>query len=259
MSSIESSDDLPLVKQSERSKSFDVAAPMAWNARRIGASPIDSHASQPAIDAVAHMTVQPCKKSPPPRAIGVKKDLLMEGARPRISVFMSKSRTRLNAPTLPLPATLDHSPRFGPLLVSTRSGSYSRPLAQMMDPAVTRTGSVKQLKDLRIVVRARTQAERSCVEMNPVVVPMGTRRGSSPPLDDTFAPPILQRATSVGALTIAGNGEAFCRSPALDAAGGVMPSYELSEHMQGGSGQRRNLVCKVFGSPVNGPITPSTS
>lgn len=122
-----------------------------------------------------------------------------------------------------------------------------------MESTLTRSASASRTKDLRVVVRAPVKTEQSVMEMSPVVVPMGIRRGSTPVLDGTFSPPVLQRATSVGALTLTGDVEAFSRSPRVGAAAAGISSYELSEHVQGSAGQRRNLVCKVLGSPLSGP------
>lgn len=102
---------------------------------------------------------------------------------------------------------------------------------------------------MKIAVRARTQAEKYVVETNPIVVAMGSRHTSSglSLAGEAFAVPTLQRATSVGALTIAGGGELMSKSPVLSSCGRILEACELSDQV-GDAGRRRNLVCKVFGS-----------
>ena len=113
---------------------------------------------------------------------------------------------------------------------------------------------------MKMAVRARTQAEKYVVETNPAVVAMGSRHTpSGQALDEAFAVPTLQRATSVGALTIAGGGELMSKSPVLSSSGRILQACELSDQV-GDGGRRRNLVCKVFGSgspfsrPSNGGL-----
>lgn len=203
-------------------------------------------------------------------AIKVKNDVTSGRCHPRISVFMSKPRPRrplsskmASALSLEQPSSLQNLGK-GPL-VSTASlpGSYSHTITKtelVPAAAISRSTGASRFKDLRIMVggRTRSQAEQHVVETTPPVVAMGSRRGSSPALDESFAPPpTLQRARSVGALTISGHGEAFCRT--LSPKSDVLPAYELSESVQGTGGtggQRRNLVCKVIGSPVNRPSRP---
>lgn len=251
----EGTDGMTLLKASERSPSFDVAAPPGWTST-VEARPVDVHESQQTTEAPALLSAPGGNKFTSQNARGgcikVKKDVYNK---PRISVFMSKPRSRPSAPTPAPPARVERSPRFRPLVVSTSAlpGNYTRPPVPTTESAVARA---PRTKDVRVVVRARPQAEQCIAEMNSAVVAMGAPRVPSPPLDETLAPPILQRASSVGALTITGNVEAFCRSPSLGSTGEVVPTYELSEHMQGGAGQRRNLICKVFGSPSSGTLHP---
>lgn len=202
--------------------------------------------------------------SPPGGAIKVNTDVTSGTMRPpRISVFMSSSSRRRAAsnnsnqpggggggggvsPRLPTPG------RYGPL-----------------EPTMDRTASAQahRLKDLRITMRGRSLAEKYVVEHNPAVVAMGSPHhpnstsalllGDDDQEEDQFsgtAAPTLRRASSVGALTIAGNGAVLSTSPVLSATGTIIQSCELSDRV-GDGGQRRNLVCKVFssgGSPFVG-------
>lgn len=222
----------------------------------------------------ASLPLQPTKVPTQARggAIKVKQDVL---SNPRISVFMSKPRPQRPSlmsgnPKLAAALSLDTSSSLqnfghghGGALVNTAAlpGSYGHTMTMLEPPgAVSRAASGYRFKGLRITVgRARSQAEQNLVEMTPPVVPMGlpnlaNRRGSSPALDMFGPPPTLQRATSVGALTIPGNGDVFSPIP-MSPATGVLHAYELSDKLQGGAGgPRRNLTCKVFGSPVNRPM-----
>ena len=116
----------------------------------------------------------------------------------------------------------------------------------------------KRLKEGKIAFRARTQAEQYVVETNPTVVALGSRHiTSGVSLDsEAFKVPTLQRATSVGALKIAGGGELMSKSPVLSSSGRILEACELSDQV-GDGGRRRNLVCKVFGSgsPFSRPST----
>lgn len=127
----------------------------------------------------------------------------------------------------------------------------------------TASAQAQRLKDLRITMRDRSVAEKYVVDHNPAVVAMGSPHhlNSTSALlfgeddqDDDFAAtatvptaPTLRRASSVGALTIAGSGEVLSTSPVLSSTGRIIQSCELSDRV-GDGGQRRNLVCKVFGS-----------
>lgn len=287
---IRSSNNIEQQKQnnkpaSSRSHSFRVLNSAEWNApsldRASSGTAIDTkpYAGVGALDASTVVTGKdaaslslPTTKVPTPArggAIKVKQDVL---SRPRISVFMSKPRPQRPSsmsanPKLAAALSLDTSSSLqnfghghGGALINTAAlpGSYGRTMTMLEPPGViSRATSGNRFKDLRITVgRPRSQAEQNLVETTPPVVPMGvgTRRGSSPGLDDMFGPPpTLQRATSVGALTIPGSGDVFSPIP-MSPATGVLPTYELSDKLQGGaSGQRRNLTCKVFGSPVNRP------
>lgn len=103
-------------------------------------------------------------------------------------------------------------------------------------------------------------ADKYVVQHHPAVVPMGSMHhpnstsalllgddDQDDQFEDALAAPTLRRASSVGALTIAGNGEILSTSPVLSATGGIIQSCELSDRV-GDGGRRRNLVCKVFGS-----------
>lgn len=123
----------------------------------------------------------------------------------------------------------------------------------------TASAQAQRLKGLRITTRGRSVAEKYVVEHNPAVVAMGSPHhpNSTSALllgdddqDDQFeqaTAPTLRRASSVGALTIAGNGEILSTSPVLSSTGRIIQSCELSDRV-GDGGRRRNLVCKVFGS-----------
>lgn len=274
---------LPLSKSTARSQSFDVPASVGWHpapleirAAKVETSSIAGQGvvNPTALSAAQTVTVASTAAGGIGGAIKVKNMSAL--TRPRISVFMSKPRAKTNTcPAMRAPTTLIDSScdasvvGLPPSLVSTTSlpGTYGHSLAHLDNPrntttALSRTSSANRIKDLRIVVRARSQAEQRVVSSTPAVVAMGARRRSSPALDDAFGgPPTLQRASSVGALTLSGRGDVFSRSPQLLPAveGAVMRSYQLSEHVQGGGGaggQRRNLVCKVFGSPLNRPGRP---
>lgn len=183
-------------------------------------------------------------------AIKVKKDLMSTRTRPRISVFMSASARRggpkkRSASCAP---SLDDSPRLearSPLVsAAAPPGSYGHP--SEVTPGMSPSLSSQRIKDLRIMVRARSQEEQQVVESNPPVVAMGSRHSSSALAGSSFGVPRLHRASSVGALTIAGSGNVFSRSPVLSDTGSIIQSCELSE--RGGGGSQRRLVCKVFGS-----------
>lgn len=137
----------------------------------------------------------------------------------------------------------------------------------------TASAQAQRLKDLRITMRVsprRTMAEKYVVEHNPAIVAMGSPHLSPAPSSSALlvggggqfpTAPTLRRASSVGALTIAGSGDIQSTSPVLSATGRIIQSCELSDRV-GNGGQRRNLVCKVFGSgsrsPYMGP-TPTNS
>ena len=198
--------------------------------------------------------------SPPGGAIKVNTDVTSGTMRPpRISVFMSSSRRRAAS------GSNNQSGGGSPRL--STPGSYGQ-----LEPTMDRTASAQaqRLKGLRITTRGRSIAEKYVVEHNPAVVAMGSPHhpNSTSALllgddheeeeEDQFsvtAAPTLRRASSVGALTIAGNGEILSTSPILSATGTIIQSCELSDRVGDGS-QRRNLVCKVFGSggsPFMGP------
>lgn len=204
--------------------------------------------------------------SPPGGAIKVNTDVTSGTMPPpRISVFMSSSRRR--------PANNNQSgvgrgsPRLATAPNSASPGGYGQPCQHQLEPTMDRTASAQaqRLKDLRITMRGRSMAEKYVVEHNPAVVAMGSPHhhpnstsalllGDDDHEDDeevdqftVAAAPTLRRASSVGALTIAGNGEILSTSPVLSATGTIIQSCELSDRV-GDGGQRRNLVCKVFGS-----------
>lgn len=262
----------PAPNAATRAHSFHGSTSTGWNPRSL-----DRSSSTTALGKNYNATGKGGNvkyESLPPKARGgaikVKKDVL---SRPRISVFMSRPRPRrpsaitgnhklAAALALDMPSSV-HDPghmRGGSLInTATLPGSFDHSSTTMTTleapAAISRTASANRFKDLRITVgRTRSLAEQSLVESTPPVVAMGqaTRRGSSPALDDLFAqPPTLERATSVGALTIPGKGDVFAPMT-MSPTSGVLPTYELSDKMQAGNGtQRRNLVCKVFGSPVS--------
>lgn len=210
--------------------------------------------------------------SPPGGAIKVKTDVTSGTMRPpRISVFMSSSSRRRAANNNS--AGGGGSPRL-----MTPGGSYDGQSCQhQLEPTMDRTASAQaqRLKDLRITMRGRSMAEKYVIEHNPAVVAMGSpphHPNSTSALllgdddheeeeEDQFsatAAPQLRRASSVGALTIAGIGEILSTSPVLSATGTIIQSCELSDRA-GDRGQRRNLVCKVFGSGGGSPYVGSAS
>lgn len=221
--------------------------------------------------------------SPLGGAIKVNTDVTSGTMRPpRISVFMSNS-SRRRAASSSNSLSGGCSPRLSVAAPnSALPGSYGQPLQHQLEPTMDRTASAQaqRLKGLRITMRrsrSRSVAEKYVVEHNPAVVAMGSphhpNSTSALLLDDddldvvlegedqfavgrtTAAAPTLRRASSVGALTIAGNGAVLSTSPVLSATGTIIQSCELSDRVGHGS-QRRNLVCKVFGSggsPYMGP------
>lgn len=209
---------------------------------------------------------------PPGGAIKVNTDVMSGTMRPpRISVFMSKSARRAHSTKNPSAAPATAAPNPPPSMMPTAAlpGGYDLFFQQHhLEPTMDRTASAQaqRLKDIRITTRAspaRSVAEKYVVDHNPAVVAMGSpqlRSTSALPLsednrEDRPAPtaaPTLRRASSVGALTIAGSGDIHSTSPVLSATGRIIQSCELSDRV-GGGGQRRNLVCKVFGSGSRSP------
>lgn len=254
-----------------RAHSFHVSAATGWNPptldRSSSTTALDKNYAATGKDGNVKYESLPAQARG--GAIKVKKDVL---SRPRISVFMSRPRpkrpsvitgNRKLAAALALDMSSsgqDARNAHRSALVNTAAlpGSYdhgSTMTTLEAPPAISRAASANRFKDLRITVgRTRSLAEQSLVESTPPVVAMGqaTRRGSSPALDELFAqPPTLERATSVGALTIPGKGDVFAPMT-MSPTSGVLPTYELSDKIQAGNGtQRRNLVCKVIGSPVS--------
>eukprot|EP00903_Cladosiphon_okamuranus_P005755 g5708.t1 len=208
------------------------------------------------------------RPSPPGGAIKVNTDVTSGTMRPpRISVFMTSSSRRRGS------NGSGGSPRL-----STPGGSYGGPSCQQqqhqLESTMDRTASVQaqRLKGLRITMRGRSTADKYVIDHNPAVVAMGSPHhpNSTSALllgdddheeEDQFlatAAPQLRRASSVGALTIAGNGEILSTSPVLSATGTIIQSCELSDRV-GDGGQRRNLVCKVFGSGGGSPYVGSAN
>ncbi|CAM9190749.1 unnamed protein product [Hapterophycus canaliculatus] len=209
--------------------------------------------------------------SPPGGAIKVNTDVTSgKMPPPRISVFMSSSSRRrgaANSPALGASLSNHNGPSAtsrsasAPLLASTPGLAVGYGRSCQLEPTMDRTASAQaqRLKDLRITMRGRSVAEKYVVEHNPAVVAMGSPHhpNSTSALllgdddqDDQFdeaAAPTLRRASSVGALTIAGNGQIMSTSPVLSSTGRIIQSCELSDRV-GDGGRRRNLVCKVFGS-----------
>ncbi|CAM9983837.1 unnamed protein product [Ectocarpus sp. 12 AP-2014] len=167
------------------------------------------------------------------------------------------------------------APAPSPSMMPTAPGSYS---SSVLEPTMDRTASAQahRLKDLRITMRDRSVAEKYVVEHNPAVVAMGSPHhlNSTSALlfgeddqDDHFTAtatvsaagptaPSLRRASTVGALTIAGS-EVMSTSPVLSSSGRIIQSCELSDRV-GDGGQRRNLVCRVFGSGGSPFIRPAS-
>ena len=211
--------------------------------------------------------------SPPGGAIKVNTDVTSGTMRPpRISVFMSSSSRRRAASNNNNNSHQGNQRGSSPR-PSMPAGSYGggQSCQHQLEPTMDRTASAQaqRLKDLRITMRGRSMAEQYVVDHNPAVVAMGSpphHPNSTSALllgdddneeDDgrfsaTAAAPTLRRASSVGALTIAGNGEVLSTSPVLSATGTIIQSCELSDRI-GDRGQRRNLVCKVFGSGGGSP------
>lgn len=206
--------------------------------------------------------------SPPGGAIKVNTNLTSGTVRPpRISVFMSNSGRRGASSSRVVvdgSSQQQAAPAPSPSMMPTASGSYS---SSVLEPTMDRTASAQaqRLKDLRITMRDRSVAEKYVVEHNPAVVAMGSPHLNSTSAllfgedyqDDHFTAtatvsvagptaPSLRRASSVGALTIAGS-EVMSTSPVLSSSGRIIQSCELSDRV-GDGGQRRNLVCRVFGS-----------
>lgn len=198
--------------------------------------------------------------APPGGAIKVNTDVTSGTVRPpRISVFMSSARRRGGAggggggAGLPPPSSA---------LPGGHGGS--RQHQHQLEPTMDRTASAQaqRLKGLRITMRGQGQGQaRGVADNYPAVVAMGSPHhpnstsallfGDDDAEDqfaDPTAAPMLRRASSVGALTIAGNGDILSTSPVLSATGTIIQSCELSDRVGGDGGQRRNLVCKVFGS-----------
>lgn len=235
-------------KLSDKCHSFDVSASAGWRpmteGRRTGVA-----AGRGQQEGARVMQL-----APPGGAIKVKKDVTSGLTRPRISVFMSSSRPRAQKKnSSPYAMPLDRSSRRrmadpSPLAAAALPGSYSS--SPTLDPTMDRAASAQaqRLKDLRIAVRPRSEAEQYVVETNPSVVAMGSRHAPLSAQDDQFAIPTLRRADSVGALTIAGNGEVLSTSPVLSSTGRILQACQLSDQAGDGVGRRRNLVCKVFGS-----------
>ncbi|CAM9351362.1 unnamed protein product [Scytosiphon promiscuus] len=212
--------------------------------------------------------------SPPGGAIKVNTDVTSGKIRhPRISVFMSSSSRRrsgaANSPAVS-PALSNHSSNVSSAGSRSSSAALMAPAPGItggygrscqLEPTMDRTASAQaqRLKGLRITMRGRSVAEKYVVEHNPAVVAMGSPHhpNSTSALllgdddqDDQFdeaSAPTLRRASSVGALTIAGNGDILSTSPVLSSTGRIIQSCELSDRV-GDGGRRRNLVCKVFGS-----------
>ena len=197
----------------------------------------------------------------PGGAIKVKRDVMSVNTRPRISVFMSSSAARRGAKkqssSSGTPLDLSHrASKLSSLMTSPMGDTRGSSQASLRGPNVTS----QRIIGLRVVVpRSRSQAEQRVVDSNPPVVAMGSRRNAlASPLDGMRVMPRLHRASSVGALTIAGSGDVVSRSQVLSPSGSLIQSCELSEQFAGRS-QRRNLVCKVFSSgnrssrPTPGP------
>ncbi|CAM9613762.1 unnamed protein product [Ectocarpus sp. 8 AP-2014] len=203
--------------------------------------------------------------SPPGGAIKVNTNVTSGTVRPpRISVFMSNSGRRGASSSGVVgggSSQQQASPAPSPSMMPTAPGSYN---SSVLEPTMDRTASAQahRLKDLRITMRDRSVAEKFVVEHNPAVVAMGSPHLNSTSAlllgeDDHFTAtatvsaagptaPSLRRASSVGALTIAGS-EVMSTSPVLSSSGTILQSCELSDRV-GDGGQRRNLVCRVFGS-----------
>lgn len=218
-------------------------------------------------------------QTPAGGAIKVNTDVMSGKMRPpRISVFMSRSGRRPQSTINPSSASPSMAASQPPPLVvpaASLSGNSDHLCQQRsLEPTMDRTASAQahRLKDLRITMRAsprRSMAEKYVVEHNPAVVAMGLPHLSSTSAlllgeDDNegqsamTAAPKLRRASSVGALTIAGNGDVHSSSPVLSATGRIIQSCELSDRV-GDGGQRRNLVCKVFGSGNRSPYMGPTN
>ncbi|CAM9580377.1 unnamed protein product [Ectocarpus fasciculatus] len=216
--------------------------------------------------------------SPPGGAIKVNTDVTSGNMPPpRISVFMSNARRRGASGGSSRQAA---TPASSPSMMPSAPGSYS---SSALEPTMDRTASAQaqRLKDLRITMRGRSVAEKYVVDHNPAVVAMGSpphHPNSTSALlfaeddqDDDFTAataavsaatavptaPTLRRASSVGALTIAGSGEVLSTSPVLSSTGRIIQSCELSDRV-GDAGQRRNLVCKVFGSGGSPFLRPAS-
>lgn len=242
--------------------------------------------STPMVQSAAALPPSPIL-GPAGGAIKVKKDLTSSQTRPRISVFMSATASRdggrqksfantkpplcLSSPLQRFPsASMPQHQHIPNHIINGGTPNVTTPFVgnlQRSSSALTMRHSSSpqqriqaiQHQDLTTLhVRPRSQAEQRLVDTNPAVVAMGSCRKSSTAvplnigsvgssLDDGFARPTLHRATSIGALKITGSGDVFSRSPVLSSSGSIIKSCELSEQV-GGAGQRRNLVCKVFGS-----------
>lgn len=255
-------------KLSERSHSIDVPASARWNLVDSeaktptafvghGGNPMEAGTSVPLATVKVPLSTSATRAmrvTSAGGAIKVKKDVTSCLTRPRISVFMSSS-ARQSAPKKSSPLStmaLEGTPRLAGTrsLVASTSTKASLPAGYGHSPdlkPLARTASAQRLKDLRIFVRARSQAEQDVVENNPAVVAMGSRHSSASSQPESFAVPTLHRASSVGALKISGNGDVLSSSPVLSPTGSIIQSCELSEQV-GAGGRRRNLVCKVFGS-----------
>lgn len=211
--------------------------------------------------------------SPLGGAIKVKTDVTSGTMRPpRISVFMSSSARRSGASASQ--GVWGSSPSVA--ANTALPGSCGQSCQHQLEPTMDRTASAQaqRLKGLRITMRGRSMAEKYVVEHNPAVVAMGSphhpNSTSALLLGDhekvaaegryaVAAAPTLRRASSVGALTISGNGEVLSTSPVLSATGTIIQSCELSDRVGDGS-RRRNLVCKVFGFGSGGsPYMGSTN
>jgi len=202
--------------------------------------------------------------APPGGAIKVNTDVTSGTVRPpRISVFMSSARRRRGG-------NGGNGGGGGAGLSPSPYGGFRQ---HQLEPTMDRTASAQaqRLKGLRITTRGQGQG-RGVAENFPPVVAMGSPHhpNSTSALllgdddaDDQFldatAAPMLRRANSVGALTIAGNGDILSTSPVLSATGTIIQSCELSDRVGGDGGQRRNLVCKVFGSGSGSPYMGSAN
>lgn len=224
--------------------------------------------------------------SPLGGAIKVKTDVTSGTMRPpRISVFMSSSSRRRAAAVAANSnnaqangGSSNNSPRASAANSALPGGSSY--VQHQLEPTMDRTASAQaqRLKDLRITMRGRSMAEKYVVEHNPAVVAMGSPPHHHPNSTsalllgedhheedgDQFsaapAAPTLRRASSVGALTIAGNGVILSTSPVLSATGTIIQSCELSDRVgDGKKGERRNLVCRVFGSGGGSPFLGSAN